>query len=42
MDVILVFEPGIEVHEKFTCQSPIDFGRVVVRDVEVVECNEVE
>ena len=42
MDIVLVFEPGVEVLEKFVCKSPIDFGRVVVGDVEVVEGDEVE
>ena len=41
MNIILVFEPGVEVHEEFICQGPIDLGRVVVWDVEVVEGDEI-
>lgn len=41
MNIILVFEPRVEVHEGFICQGPIDLGRVVVWDVEVVEGDEI-
>ena len=42
MNIVFVFEPGVEVLKEFIYQSPIDLGGVVVWDVEVVEGDEIE
>jgi len=41
MNIVLVFEPGVEVHGEFNCQGPIDLGRVVVWDVGEVGGDEI-